>query len=136
MNKYNYLEAITNDIECWMDKDGDPFNISQFKDRDEAAEFLNNELWDEDSITGNGGNYYDIEYQCEEYLAHNIEWVAIACEEFCIDMETIIQHLHANDLARYLDCTIRCYLLARAVDNALETWESYGYKYGGEENGT
>lgn len=132
MNKYNYLEAITNDIECWMDKDGDPFDISQFKDRDEAAEFLNDKLWDEDSITGNGDNYYDTEYQCEEYLTHNIEWAVIACEEFGIDIKTIIEYLHANDLARFLDCTIRCYFLARAIDNALEIWESYGYEYGGE----
>lgn len=131
MNKYNYLEAITNDIECWMDKDGDPFDISQFENRDEAAEFLDNELWDEDSITGNGGNYYDTEYQCEEYLAHNLGWIVIVCEEFGIDMETIIEHSHENDLARYLDCTIRCYLLAQAIDNALEIWESYGYKYEG-----
>lgn len=132
MNKYNYLEAITNDIECWMDKDGDPFDISQFESRDEAAEFLNNELWDEDSITGNGGNYYDTEYQCEEYLTHNLGWIVIVCEEFGIDMEIIIEHSHENDLARYLDCTIRCYLLAQAIDNALEIWECYGYKYGGE----
>lgn len=132
MNKYNYLEAITNDIECWMDKDGDPFDISQFKDRDEAAEFLNDELWDEDFITGNGGNYYDTEYQCEEYLAHNLGWIVIVCEEFGIDMENIIEHSHENDLARYLDCIIRCYLLAQAIDNALEIWENYGYKYKGE----
>lgn len=131
MNNYNYLEAITNDIECWMDKDGDPFDISQFDNREEAAEFLNDELWNEDSITGNGSNYYDTEYQCEEYLTHNIEWAAIACEEFCIDMKIIINYLHANELARFLDCIIRCYLLTQAIDNALEIWESYGYKYKG-----
>lgn len=129
MNKYNYLEEITNDIECWMDKDGDPFDISQFENREEAAEFLNDKLWDEDAITGNGGGYYDTEYQCEEYLAHNIELIAIACAEFCIDIETITRHLRANELARYLDCTIRCYLLGQAVDKALEIWESYGFKY-------
>lgn len=136
MNKYNYLEAITNDIECWMDKDGDPFDISQFENRDEAAEFLNDELWDEDSITGNGPNGYASEEECEEFLCHNLNLLFDALFEFGELEESLLDNLHEHykekNLARWADCTIRCYVLYNAIENALITWEKYGYKYKGE----
>lgn len=129
MNKYNYLEAITNDIECWMDKDGDSFDISQFEDREEAAEFLHDELWGEDSITGNGPDGYDSENACEEYLCHNIDLIIDACDTFGIDYTDLRMRYKKGTFAVYLDCTIRCYLLGQAIDKALEIWESYGFKY-------
>ena len=134
MNKYNYLEAITNDIECWMDKDEDLFDISQFEDRDEAAEYLNDELWDEDSITGNGPYGYADEYTCEEYLCHNLDIVIEAMSEMDVlsDPFRFRNYIDKGRLARYLDCMIRCYLLSQAIDKALETWEGYGFKYKGE----
>ena len=134
MNKYNYLEEITNDIECWMDKDGDPFDISQFEDREKAKEFLYDELWTEEAITGNGPYGYADEFLCEEYLCHNIDLIIEACSEFDVDWMNI-NKCYPNNKMRYLDCTIRCYLLPEAINNALETWEDYGYKYGGEING-
>lgn len=136
MNKYNYLEAITNDIECWMDKDGDPFDISQFDNRIDAAEYLYDELWGEDSITGNGNCWYDTESQCEEYICHNLDLLFEALFEFGEMEEMLLDNIHKytkeKSFARWADCTIRCYLLAQAIDNALEIWESYGYKYKGE----
>lgn len=129
MNKYDYLEAITNDIECWMDKDGDPFDISQFENREEAAEFLYDELWSEDSITGNGPDGYDSENACEEYLCHNIDLIIDACDTFGVNYADLRMRYKKGTFAIYLDCTIRCYLLGQAVNNALEIWESYGFKY-------
>lgn len=131
MNKYNYLEAITNDIECWMDKDGDPFDISQFESRDEAAEFLYDELWDEDSITGNGLYGYADEYLCEEYLCHNLDILLEAINELDIlsDPFQLRSYIDNHKIARYLDCAIRCYLLSEAINKALKVWENYGYEY-------
>ena len=129
MNKYDYYVEVANDIECWMDKDGDPFDLSQFKDREEAADYLCNELWAEDSITGNGGNYYNTEICCEGYLAYNLNLIMEVCEEFGIDIKGLLQHYHDGDLARHLDCAIRCYVLDNAIESALITWEGYGFKY-------
>ena len=133
MNKYNYLEEITNDIECWMDKDGDPFDISQFEDREEAKEFLYDELWTEEAITGNGPYGYASEEECEEFLCHNLDLLFNALFEFGELEESLLDDLHKHhkekNLARWADCTIRCYVLDNAIEDALITWEGYGFKY-------
>lgn len=129
MEKYNYLKEITNDIIYWMDREGDPFDISQFEDRDEAANFLCEELWEEDSITGNGPYNYSDEFLSEEYLCHNLDLIIEACEGFGVNYEKLRQQYKNGMLARYLDGAIRCYLLPKAVYEALKIWESYGFEY-------
>ena len=132
MEKYNYWKEVANDVECWMDKDGDPFDLSQFEDREEAANYLYNELWDQDEITGNGGFFYDNEESCEEYLCHNIDLIIDACEYYYADFNILKKHYKKGTLMRYLDATIRCYVLGDAIEEALKTWEGYGFKYKGE----
>lgn len=133
MDKYDYYIEVTNDIECWMDKDGDPFDISQFENREEAAEFLRDELWAEDAITGNGPYGYASEEECEEFLCHNLNLLFDALFEFGELEESLLDNLHEHykekNLARWADCTIRCYVLDNAIENALITWEGYGFKY-------
>lgn len=134
MDKYDYYIEVTNDIECWMDKDGNLFDLSQFEDREEAAEFLRDELWAEDDITGNGPNGYADEYLCEEFLCHNLDLLIEAMREFDVmhDPFSIRSYIDNHRLARWADCTIRCYILDNAIENALITWEGYGFKYKGE----
>lgn len=136
MNKYDYYIEVTNDIECWMDKDGDPFDLSQFEDREEATEFLYDELWAEDAITGNGPDWYASEEECEEFICHNLNLLFDALFEFGELEESLLDNLHKHykekNLARWADCTIRCYVLNNAIEGALITWEGYGYKYKGE----
>ena len=136
MDKYDYYVEVANDIECWMDKDGDPFDLSQFEDREEATEFLREELWSEDDITGNGSDGYASEEECEEFLCHNLDLLFDALFEFGELEESLLDNLHKHykekNLARWADCTIRCYVLDNAIENALITWEKYGFKYKGE----
>ena len=129
MKKYDYYTEVTNDIECWMDKDGDPFDLSQFKNREEAAEFLHDKLYAEDYITGNGPDGYDTEEACEKYLCHNLKLIIDVCEFYDIDLRLMRGHLEENDLARYIDCFVRLYVLPDAIERALITWEEYGFKY-------
>lgn len=135
MEKYNYLAEIANDIIIWMDENEDPFDISQFDNRADAAEYLYDELWGEDSITGNGNYWYDTESQCEEYICHNLNLLFEALFEFGEMEETLLDDIHKytkeKSFARWADCTIRCYLLGNAIEKALAEWESYGYKYKG-----
>ena len=132
MEKYDYYAEVTNDIECWMDKDGDPFDLSQFENRDEAAEYLRDELWAEDSITGNGPYGYASEEECEEFLCHNWDLIIEAFDEYGCSINDLREHYKKGNLMRYLDCFARLNVLSNAIENVLITWENYGFKYKGE----
>lgn len=122
MNKYDYRKEIAIDIKEWIN---DNITLEDWEFRSDLEDYLYNELWADDSITGNGGNYYNTEIYCEAYLACNLDLMMEACEEFGIDMKILLQHYHDGDLARYLDCTIRCYLLGEVIYNALnKIWKS------------
>jgi hypothetical protein len=131
MEKYDYYAEVTNDIENWLDFND--FDLSQFENREDAAEFLRGELWAEDDITGNGSYGYAAEEVCEEYLCHNLNLLFDALFEFGELEESLLDILHKHhkekNLARWADCTIRCYVLDNAIERALITWEGYGFKY-------
>lgn len=109
---YNYYEAMKKDI---LDYITDNINLNDFENEDELEDYLNDELWAESTITGNGPDYYGTEEQCEEYLNGNFGLVIEACEEFCISMEILVRRYRDKQLARYLDATIRCYLLGEVI---------------------
>lgn len=131
MEKYDYYIEVANDIENWLDFND--FDLSQFKNREEAAEFLLDELWSEDSITGNGPEGYASEEECEEFLCHNLNLLFDALSEFGELVGSLLDKYHKEkNSARRADCTIRCYVLDDAIERALITWEGYGFKYKGE----
>lgn len=117
MEKYNYLEQVTADakeailenMEYWT-----------FDDREELEEVAYDELWADDSVTGNGsGSYFCNTWKAEEALCHNWDLLAKACEEFGQDIgEAIKQGVEACDV------TIRCYLLGQAIAAALDELEA------------
>ena len=129
MEKYDYYIEVANDIECWMDKDGDPFDLSRFENREEAAEFLRDELWAEDDITGNGPYGYASEEKCEEFLCHNWDLVIEGFDTFGVSIPDLRAQYKKKNLARYIDCFVRLYVLDNAIDAALMVWEDYGFKY-------
>lgn len=47
---YNYMEAMTEDIREYIKNE---VTLSDYSDRDELEEHLNETLWIEDSVTGN-----------------------------------------------------------------------------------
>lgn len=69
MTKYNYLEAVKEDVKNYIDSE---INFTDFDNLEELEEKLNDELWTEDSVTGNAsGSYYCNSYKAEESIAHN-----------------------------------------------------------------
>lgn len=130
MDKYDYYIEVTNDVECWLDQND--FDLSQFENREEATEFLREELWAEDDITGNGPNGYASEAECEEFLCHNWDLVIEGFGTFGVSVPDLRAQYKKNSLARYIDCFVRLYVLDNAIESALITWEGYGYKYKGE----
>lgn len=121
MSNYNYREALKQDIRDYIE---DNYIIDELAEIarysiDDLFEKLNDELWIEDSVTGNGsGSYTFNRYEAEEYVIDNIPLCTDACEEFGIDSKTFCEKILNKDW-EYLDVTIRCYLLNECLIDVL-----------------
>ena len=123
MKKYDYKRAITDDIKDWIINGTDLIENGYVSDRDEDIyNWIYDEVFDMDSITGNGTYYYGTEEFCSECLSDNFNLLYKAMREFVIDNEVnvLIKHYEDKDLARYFDCTIRCYLLMDCIYIAID----------------
>ena len=110
--QYNYREAVKSDI---LDYINNNINFKDFNDLDELEEHLNDTLWVEDSVTGNGsGSYYCNAYAAEEAICHNLDLLGEALDEFGGSCDIL------KDGAEAADVTIRCYLLGECIAEALE----------------
>ena len=118
MEKYDYRAAMVKDIKDYIKNNPDLWADPMHEDN--FVDYWYDTLWSEDCITGNGPYWYDTEEKCEEYLSLNIDLGIEACSEFGIDMRALLDAATKNSAARYMDCTIRCYLLGECVEKALE----------------
>lgn len=92
--------------------------LSNFSDRDELEDHLNDTLWVEDSVTGNAsGSYYCNAWKAEEAICHNLGLLAEAIKEFGSEENALEKG------AEWCDVTIRCYLLGQAIAEVLEEME-------------
>ena len=125
MEKYDYRNEITKNIKSWIIDNTDFLEEKPEEDHDELSNWLYDELFIEDEITGNGAYFYDSEDNCSEYLSNNFDLVYEAISEYGIDdnINTLIRQYENRSLARYFDCTIRCYLLGECIEKALEELE-------------
>ena len=113
---YNYLEAMKDDIKEYVK---DSIILTDYSDRDELEEYLNDVLWVEDSVTGNAsGSYTFNAYQAEENISHAWDLLQEALENFG---STDINVLEKG--AEWCDVTIRCYLLGEAIAETLDDME-------------
>ena len=115
MEKYNYFEAVKNAVLDYINENEIKVTTSN---KDELAEQLNDDLWADDSVTGNGsGSYFFNTWKAEEALCHNLDLLGEACEEFGSTADLL------KDGAEACDVTIRCYLLPQAISEALDELE-------------
>lgn len=120
--KYDYLEAVTNDAKNAILKN---YHDWHFTNRDELEEIANDELWINDSVTGNrSGSYTFNAWQAEENLCHNMDELEEACNEFGQDIGEAVKQG-----AEYCDVTIRCYLLSQAISAAIDELEEGKINY-------
>lgn len=114
---YNYEEAVKEDVEQYISDNYDEEElIEKLADRDSFVEELDDILWAEDSVTGNGsGSYTFSTYKAEEYLCHNLDLLVEAVENFGGDMMETIKRGAEN-----CDVTIRCNLLAQAISDVVD----------------
>ena len=119
MEKYNYLEAVTNDAKQAILENMDMW---EWHNREELEENANDWLWTADEVTGNGsGSYTFSTWKAEENLCHNMDELEDACNEFGQDIGEAVKQG-----AEYCDVTIRCYLLGQAISAAIDELEEEG----------
>lgn len=117
MCNYNYLEAMVKDILEYIRNE---VELSDFSDREELEEKLNDDLWIEDSVTGNAsGSYTFNTWKAKEYVTDNMGLVTEMCTEFGLDSVSVAEHFLKEDW-EYFDVCIRCYLLGQAIAEALD----------------
>lgn len=116
MARYNYLEAIKEDVRNYINENEIKVYSSN---REEIEQTLNDDLFCEDSVTGNAsGSYTFNTWQAEENLCHNLDLLGEALEAFG---GSTVEALERG--AEYCDVTIRCYLLGQAIAEVLDEIE-------------
>lgn len=112
MEKYNYNDAIREDIKNYIKENG--IKASDYENIDEAYDALYDNMFISDNVTGNAsGSYTFSGWGAEENLCHNMELLGEALQEFGCTPDYIKKGAEACDV------TIRCYLLGGALMDVL-----------------
>lgn len=114
---YNYLEELKSDVKNYINEVASDY--MDCEDMDELRDSLYDNLWDEDSVTGNGsGSYTFNREKAKEYVSDNLDLMVEAYKDLD-SIESLVDDLEALDFET-IDVTIRCYLLSQALDEVLE----------------
>lgn len=112
------------------ERNGDSYTLEEDDYWDEQGFYdcLEEELWTDDGVTGNGsGSYWFNSLRAEECLVGNLYLLAETCEFFGSDLDVL------KDGAEACDVVIRCYLLTQVLGDAIDEWveeavrNSYGF---------
>ena len=116
MKTYNYFEAVKEDVKNYIENEIDiEKELSEAGDIDSLKDNLCDDLFCNDSVTGNGsGSYTFSTWQAEENLCHNMDLLQEALEEFGCGIEYLEKGAEACDV------TIRCYLLSSAISEVID----------------
>lgn len=116
MEKYNYYAAVAEDVRDYITENA--ITLKDYEDADELKEYLQEQLWTHDSVTGNGsGSYIFNTWTAEEYLCHNWDLLQEAYEGFGYN------GIPKNFTPEGADVTIRCYLLEGAIAEVVNELE-------------
>jgi len=112
-NFYDYRAAMYEDIKNAIIYDLGGLDEAE-RDMDscyaEVEEYLRDELWAWDSVTGNGsGSYWFSTYKAQCALVGNLDLLGEAIEDFDADASKLCLDPESADV------TIRCYLLGQII---------------------
>lgn len=126
MERYDYHKNVKNDIKDYL-RDEDIHWTKE--EREDKEEQLQDDLWTEDSVTGNGsGSYTFSTWTAEENLCHNLDLLGEVLTEFGYQPDYMMEKgPEACDVA------IRCYLLGECIGAAMDELEAEGWNDGYEE---
>lgn len=109
---YDYKEAMCDDIRAYID---DNLDLDSNDDKEALESTLNDDLWAEDSVTGNAsGSYTFNSVVAKEYVEDNLDLLHESCAELGVDPATISEWFMNQDYES-MDVTIRCYLLSECI---------------------
>lgn len=122
MEKYNYLESVKQDVikylvanSSYIKKLITECTISDFN---ELSDYLKDELFSNDSVTGNAsGSYTCNAWEAEENICHNLDLLRAALKEYGCGADNL-------QTAEAADVTIRCYLLPQAIGDVLDLYDN------------
>lgn len=123
MMNYNYLEAMKEDVKEYLKNEAKLTLDDLLYNRSDLEEKLHDDLWVNDSVTGNAsGSYFCNTYKSKECVLDNMDLLKEMCQEFGTGAETIGQKF-IDDEWEWMDVSIRCYLLGQAISEALDEVE-------------
>lgn len=118
MERYDYREEMKKDILRYIDECRDK---SDGIITDEERDSLYDDMFISDDVTGNAsGSYTYNAWKAEEYVAHNLDLLGQALDEFDIDGNTLRKKMSGE----WADCTIRCYLLGQVIGDVIEEYNN------------
>ena len=121
---YDYREAMTEDVKEWIKENIDLTEWTE--DREGLEQQLNDDLWTEDSVTGNGsGSYTFNRVQASLYALDNMDLLQEAIDEFATDPATVGDKFISENW-EWFDVTIRCHLLGSVISDVLDEMEENG----------
>ena len=117
----NVLDDVTNYVNNEMIEDiPTMIENGDFQDADDIREYLNDELWCCDQVTGNASGSYTFDREAaKEYVLNDIDTVREALEEFGTSADDIADHFLHEDW-EWFDVTARCYILGQAIEEYLD----------------
>lgn len=109
------------DIKDYIEREID---FKDYEDRYDLEEKLHDDLWVDDSVTGNAsGSYYCNSWKARESVLANMEDFGSAINDFfCTDAKTVGEWF-INEEWETMDVTIRCYLLGEMISTVLDDME-------------
>lgn len=118
--KYDYRNAVIEDVREYINDHIEDvreyIKENEVTDINEVYEFLYDDMFVCDSVTGNAsGSYTFSTYQAEENLNHNLDLLGEALSEFGCTPDYL-----TKKGAEACDVTIRCYLLSECLNEVLE----------------
>lgn len=118
----DYREEMAQDIRDYINENID---LEEYT-REDLEEKLNDDLWIEDSVTGNAsGSYTFNSYEAREKVLENPDLVKEMINEFCIDAQTVGEKF-LDEEWEWFDVSIRCYLLGECIGTVLDDLEDEG----------
>lgn len=120
METYDYEKALTEDVLEWIDENGGIKQImieNGIHEKWDLAEWLDEHLFVSD-VTGNAnGSYWCSRYYANCALFNNLNLIADVIDNYGGDCREMI------DDAERADVSIRCLLLYRGIENAMDKLE-------------
>lgn len=121
MTRYDYYEEVKNDVINYINENMEYIKEKvDISDRDQLKSWLSDELFVDDSVTGNAsGSYTFNRAEAKEYVLDNIDLLSDACDNFGENMEKIGYMFLAEDWETF-DVFIRLYVLDTCISDAID----------------